>query len=67
MSAGQVFVPVGDLWNWFDVGAYIDALVAARSAELARAIRESAWFPHAAGESRSVGLFQQTTGGWGRR
>jgi hypothetical protein len=59
MSSAKVFVPVADLWNWFDVGAYLEAIRAARSELMRRMIEESASFPYATGEDPSVGLFQQ--------
>lgn len=61
----MVWIPVESLWDWFDVGAYIDALIAAQSRLIRRVIEESAFFPHAAGETRSVGLFQQQPSAWG--
>jgi hypothetical protein len=62
MSSAKVFVPVADLWNWFDVGAYLKAVAAARSELMRRVIEESAWFPYSAGETSGVGLFQQQGG-----
>lgn len=62
MSSAKVFVPVEDLWNWFDVGAYLEALRQARTELMKRVVMESAWFSHTAGETPGIGLFQQQTG-----